>query len=115
MTCISCPIGCTLKVIGTTEKDLIVSGNKCSRGEVYANEEIFSPKRIVTTVARTESDELPCIPVKTDKPLVMQKIPELLKAIYATRVTLPAKTGQVILKNFDNTGVNVVITRSIDM
>jgi CxxC motif-containing protein len=113
MTCICCPIGCTLKITGTAEFDLVVSGNRCPRGEVYAREEIFAPKRTVTAVARTDSDAFPCIPVKTDQPVAKQEIPGILKAIYKTRVPLPAKSGQIIIENFDGTGVNVVATRSM--
>jgi len=96
MICISCPIGCNLTVTGTALENLIVSGNRCPRGEVYAKEEIFAPKRTVTAIVRTDSDAFPFIPVKTDKPLAKQLIPELLKAINSARITLPAKSGQTL-------------------
>lgn len=115
MICISCPIGCSLTVTGTTAQDLVVTGNRCPRGEAYAKEEIFAPKRIVTAVARTDSDAFPYIPVKTDQPLAKQKIPDILNAIYNTKVTLPARSGQIIITDFESTGVNVVITRSVDL
>ena len=114
MICISCPIGCSLTVTGTTAANLVVTGNRCTRGEAYAKEEIFSPKRTVTAVARTDSDAFPYIPVKTDKPLAKEKIPRLLHAIYEERVTLPARSGQIVIRDFESTGVNVVITRSVD-
>ena len=115
MICISCPIGCSLTVTGTTVQNLVVTGNRCPRGEAYAKEEIFTPKRTVTAVARTDSDAFPYIPVKTDKPLAKQLIPDLLNAIYDTTVILPARSGQIVIRDFESTGVNVVITRSVDL
>ena len=113
LTCICCPIGCNLTITGTSEKDLIVTGNRCPRGAAYAKEEIFSPKRTVTAIVRTDSDAFPYIPVKTDSPIAKQLIPGLLKAITRVRVTLPTKSGQIVIENFCDTGVNVVVTRSV--
>jgi CxxC motif-containing protein len=114
MICICCPIGCNLTINGTTLEDLVVTGNRCPRGAEYAKEELFAPKRTVTAVVRTDSDAFPYIPVKTDKPLAKQLIPELLKAINSLRISLPVQSGQTVIENFCNTEVNVVVTRSVN-
>ena len=52
LTCIVCPIGCQLTVeIGPAGPDdsygdLSITGNRCPRGAVYAQEEIRAPKRV---------------------------------------------------------------------
>ena len=52
LVCISCPLGCRLIVTWEDERDITVKGNRCAKGESYAQEEILAPKRVVTaTVA----------------------------------------------------------------
>ena len=59
LTCISCPLGCPLKV-ETDENGAVlqVTGNTCKRGEVYGKKEVTAPERTVTsTVAVVRSEE----------------------------------------------------------
>ncbi|HEY9053887.1 MAG TPA: DUF1667 domain-containing protein, partial [Rectinemataceae bacterium] len=49
MICITCPLGCHLSIERTSPGEISVTGNRCSRGEAYAREELLSPKRMVTT------------------------------------------------------------------
>ena len=44
LTCISCPLGCPLKV-ETDENGAVlqVTGNTCKRGEVYGKKEVTAP------------------------------------------------------------------------
>ena len=53
LTCIMCPLGCSL--VATKDGDKItVTGNNCNRGEIFAKEELTCPMRIVTTSVKTE-------------------------------------------------------------
>lgn len=45
MICILCPMGCHLSI--DTKNDYKVTGNSCSKGIVYAKEELIAPKRVV--------------------------------------------------------------------
>jgi len=117
MICISCPIGCNLKVKiekGEDTENIIVEGNKCPRGEVYGKEEILSPKRVVTATVKLNSNYLKRLPVKTDKPIEKQFISELLNRLYSIEIKPPVKIGDIIIKNYKNTGVNIVATTGID-
>jgi len=89
-----------------------VVGAQCERGEAYACDEIFEPKRVVTAVVRTTCSDIPCVPVKTGAPLLKSLITPLLRELYRIEVSLPVHTGQVLLRNFEDTGVNVVFTWS---
>jgi CxxC motif-containing protein len=124
LTCIVCPIGCSLSVEeGEPGSDgfplLTTTGNRCPRGAVYAREEIRSPKRVVTaTCAVVEDPEKPRpgprrVPVKTTGPCPREKIDTLLKEIYKTRVRLPVKAGDTILPNWEGLGIDVVAARSL--
>ena len=111
LVCIACPNGCRLTVT-ESEKNIEVNGNKCPRGEEYGRNEILNPKRIVTAVVKTDSDKIPYLPVKTDAPLPKELVYDLLREIYKAKTSTPIKRGTIIIKNFKNTGVNVVNTRS---
>ncbi|HAK45620.1 MAG TPA: molybdopterin oxidoreductase [Spirochaeta sp.] len=115
--CIACPIGCRLKLTADGGK-LVVSGNKCKRGEVYAIEEYSEPKRVVTATCSIGMDKavsgfkLERMPVKTTKPILKDQIDSLLKDIYALKLKPPVKRGDVLLKDYNGTGIDVVATRS---
>jgi len=116
LTCIVCPIGCSLDVKEEGSSDnLSVTGNKCARGAVYAVEEIRAPKRIVTATAPIiASHSVRRAPVKTAVPCLREKIPALLHDIYKVKIHLPIKAGDVVISNWNNEGIDVVATRTIN-
>ena len=124
LTCILCPVSCTLEISPDAEdggyKDsLIVTGNRCPRGVVYALEEIRSPKRIVTATAPVmagEAGSVRRVPVKTATACPQEKIPALLHDIYKLKVSLPVKAGDVLIAGWEispGEGINIIATRSI--
>jgi len=112
MICIVCPVGCHLQVT-TDGEEIKVTGNRCSRGEEYAREEMLSPKRVVTATCRLEDPQHPRLPVKTDAALPFEKIEALLTEVYSLSVKPPVKVGQVLIEDFAKTGVNLVSSRTI--
>jgi CxxC motif-containing protein len=113
MICISCPLGCNLKVNLEADGVIKVTGNQCSRGESYGIEEALSPKRVVTATAKTNAPSAKRLPVKTNAPLPRELIEELLNEIYSMEVKLPVRKGDIVLKNIRGTGVNLIATRSM--
>jgi CxxC motif-containing protein len=135
LTCIVCPIGCSLNVEeGPADSDgfvaLTISGNRCPRGAVYAQEEIRAPKRVVTaTCAILRKDAAPPegpawsgrgdpwaprrVPVKTTVPCPKEKIPELLEDIYKIRIPLPVNAGDTVIAGWRGTRINVIAVRTI--
>ncbi len=111
--CISCPIGCHL-TLEENNGEISITGNKCKRGDIYAREEYIAPKRVVTATALLKKSTLSKrrIPVKTDKPILKEHISDLLKEIYSIEVSSPITCGTVIISDYKNTGVSVVVTRS---
>ena len=118
LTCIVCPIGCSLVVDGVADNPsaITVTGNNCPRGAVYAQEEICFPKRVVTaTCALTGSGSygLRRVPVKTSVPCPKEKIPQLLSDIYSVKISLPVSAGDIIIADWKGCGIDVVASRSI--
>ncbi len=112
LVCIACPIGCRLTV-ENNGGEITVSGNRCPKGDVYGREEMLSPRRVVTAVVRTDSRAFPYIPVRTDKPLPRELIPDLIGDLARHTVRLPASRGAVLVEDYRATGVKVVLTRSL--
>jgi CxxC motif-containing protein len=114
LTCIVCPIGCSLNV-KEESGELSITGNKCRRGEVYAKEEIRAPKRTVTATCKIdgEAGTVRRVPVKTSSPCPREMIPALLDDIYKVKITLPIKVGDVVIPNWKNEGIDIVSTRTL--
>ena len=108
LTCIVCPIGCSLTAEIENGKVVFVSGNTCPRGKVYAENECTNPTRTITTTIRLESGEI--LPVKTDRPIPKDKIFEAMKIINTASPLLPISAGDVIMD--DVFGSKLVATKS---
>ncbi len=90
LICIMCPVGgCHL----TINKIIVVDGNKCPRGKVYATEEMICPKRILTTTVKTDSKIFPRLSVKTDKPIEKTLLFEALEKLNHITVKKNVKIG----------------------
>ncbi len=125
LVCISCPVGCRIEAVRHEDGSVTVTGNQCPKGEDYAREEITAPKRIVTTTVALAADgngvpdesglsPVSRVPVRTDLPLPVEKIDALLSRLYTLRLETPVRRGDVIIDNFENTGVRVIASLSVD-
>ena len=107
LTCIVCPLGCKITAeLDENKKITSITGNTCKRGSDYAEAELTSPVRMVTTTIKTENNEV--IPVKTASPIQKEKIFDCMKIINSQKATLPISTGDVIIENICDTGVNII-------
>lgn len=106
LTCIMCPVGCTLKV-EKVNGEIVVTGNACPRGAEYGAKEIVAPERIVTTVKKYRSGTI-CL--KTDSPIPKNLIDEILKKIAGEKVPKKINVGDIFIKNILNTTSNIVVT-----
>ena len=100
LTCIECPIGCEVEVTLEEGEVVLVKGNSCPRGKMYAENEVVCPKRVVTSTIRAKSGEM--IPVKTDKPVKKSEIFTVMQKINHTTCALPVKIGDVLVENISD-------------
>ncbi len=110
LTCIVCPLGCTLKVSFENGEIVSISGNTCNRGKEYAINEFTNPLRSVTSTVMSKNG-VP-VSVKTDRPIPKDKIFECMKIINKTVVTPPLSVGDIIIS--DVFGANIVVTKQAD-
>jgi CxxC motif-containing protein len=115
LTCIVCPVGCSLEVSEDAGggDGLSVAGNRCPRGAAYALEEIRAPKRTVTATCRVDNEHVRRVPVKTSAPCPRDKIPALLQDIHKKKVKLPVTVGDIVISDWNGEGINVVATRTL--
>lgn len=110
LTCVACPLGCTVTVEYNDSEVISVTGNTCKRGEAYAKTEITNPTRSLTSTVKVNGGILPVVPVKSDKPVPKDKMFECMRVINSACVDAPVKIGQVIIENILDTGADIVAT-----
>lgn len=113
ITCTICPIGCKI-FINIDEKQIISSeGNRCKKGIYYARSEVFNPRRMLTTSISVKDGEWPLASVKSTRPIPKKKLFSILREIKKIKIDAPVITGQIIIKNVLNTGVDIIATKTI--
>ena len=110
LTCIECPMGCSIKIAINGTKVVSIDGNNCLRGKTYVENEVFCPKRVVTSTVKTTFNKM--VAVKTDAPVEKAKIFEVMDKINAICIDKKVKIGDIILKDIVE-GVNLVATSQI--
>ena len=115
LTCIGCPLGCSLTV--TMENDLVtsVTGNTCPRGDAYARKEVTNPTRIVTSTVRVKDGAAQMVNVKTASDIPKGKIFDCVAALRDVCVTAPVHIGDVIVADVAGTGIDVIAARNVEM
>ncbi|SFQ24986.1 CxxC motif-containing protein [Lachnospiraceae bacterium XBB1006] len=114
LTCIGCPLGCTITVTMHDGKIESISGNTCKRGEVYARTEVTAPVRTVTSTVKVAGGILPVVSVKTAGDIPKEGIFPCMEELRKITVTAPVNTGDVIVENVCDTGVSVIATKNVE-
>jgi CxxC motif-containing protein len=106
-------MGCSLKITKDSDK-ILVQGNACKRGELYAIEEITNPSRTVTSTMRVQNGSKPNVPVRTQEPIPKDKIHDCMKEIKAITVEAPISYHQVLIENVAQTNINVISVKQVE-
>ncbi len=113
LICINCPMGCNLIVTKADDGSVSVTGNTCPRGEEYGIKEVTAPTRTVTSIVRVKDGEIPMVSVKTAADIPKEKIFDVMRSIRETKTVAPVRIGDIIVKNVEGTGVDVVATKNV--
>jgi len=114
ITCIVCPIGCKILVRSEETRLEILNGNKCKKGVEYARNEVFDPRRMLTSSILVKGGEWPLVSVKSTHPVPKEKIFTVLKELQKTTIKAPVKSRQIIIKNVANTGIDIIATKTVN-
>lgn len=113
LTCIGCPLGCSITVTMNDTDVVSVTGNTCPRGDAYARKEVTNPTRIVTSTVRVQGGVSPMVNVKTASDIPKSKIFDCANALHDVVITAPVKIGDVVLSDVAGTGVDVIAAKNI--
>ena len=111
--CVGCPKGCRMKVEARGDKIENIEGFSCEEGISYAREEFKNPTRILPTTVRVAEGEFPLVSVKTEKPILRDKLLPAMDVIAEVEVKAPVDIGDIVISDILGTGVDVVATRRI--
>lgn len=116
MICVICPNGCQLQVdVDEGEKSAVadVRGSLCNKGPEWARQEIFNPVRTIASSILVEGGDFPVVSVRTDSPVPLKKINDVMNEIRTVRLKAPVSIGQVIIKKVLGLNCNIIATRNV--
>ena len=113
LTCIICPMGCSMEVEVETNADgnkkvLSVKDNGCKRGEQYAAKELQNPTRTLTSTIKVNGGVLPVVPVKTAGEVPKNMLLQCMEVVRRASCKAPVKRGDILLYDLLGTGINVI-------
>jgi CxxC motif-containing protein len=113
--CTVCPKGCKITIYKdpNSPDGFKVEGNVCKRGRTYAIAEMTDPRRILTTTVKIKKAIHSRLPVRTLKAVPKDKIWQCMKEINNLEVTGPVHTGDILIENIADTGINLVSSRDM--
>ena len=95
LTCIGCPLGCSITVTMENAEILDVTGNTCKRGDAYARKEVTHPTRIVTSTVRVSGGTIPMVSCKTKEDIPKEKIFAIINALCGVTVPAPVYLSEI--------------------
>jgi len=117
LICVICPNGCELEVEYEIPDGKIsvkgISGELCKKGPKWAERELVSPVRTVCSSVFVEGGELPLVSIRTQTPIPLERIRDLMEEIKALKVKAPVKMGQVLLENPKGMNTKIIATREV--
>ena len=115
-TCVVCPNGCTIVVdVDDDETPVVtrVQGNVCRRGESWARQEVENPMRTIASSVPVDKGDFPLVSVRTNRPVPLAKIREVMEEIRRVSLSAPVEIGDVIVPSPAGCDTEVVATRRI--
>ena len=112
LTCIGCPLGCTLTAFPTAD-GFDISGYTCKRGLEYAKKELTRPERTVTSTVRVSGGKANVVSVRTATDIPKDAIFTVMEAINALVVPAPVAIGDVLCEDIAGTGVALTATKAV--
>lgn len=109
LVCITCPNSCHMNV-ELIDGKWVATGNKCKRGQRFAESEMTCPKRTFSTTVKTAWDAVPVVPVRVSEEIPKEKISEVMEMINHTTLRRPLGRGAVLLPDVLGLHADVIVT-----
>lgn len=115
LTCIGCPMGCSLVVeLSDDGSSILVTGNSCPSGEKYAIKEVTNPTRILTTTVAVKGGIKPRVSIKSASDIPKGSLMECARFLKNYSINAPVHIGDVVCSNILGTGVDMIATCNVD-
>jgi CxxC motif-containing protein len=116
LICVICPNGCQLQAdIQEGEQPAVtdVTGNLCDKGPEWARQEIVNPMRTIASSVLVEDGDFPMVSVRTDAPISLKSIFDVMGEIKAVRLNAPVKIRDIIIAKVAGLPCNIIATRNV--
>ena len=113
MICIVCPKGCHLTV--DEDNGYSVAGATCEKGVEYGKAELLAPVRVLTSTVKLTGGNIRRCPVRTNGAIPKDKLFDVMAELNKTVLMAPVKIGQVVIPNILDAGIDIIVTRNIDL
>jgi len=113
LICVTCPVGCNLKVVLYGDEIVEVHGSRCRRGEDFAHKELTDPRRMLVTTVQVAGGLYPLVPVRSADPLpkaLLLPTAELLRRVV---LRAPVALHQVVVPDVLGSGVPIITSRAM--
>lgn len=117
LICVVCPKGCHLEATLEKGREIqinVIDGELCEKGLKWAEQELINPMRTITSSILVIGGELPLVSVRTDSPIPLGDIFEVMKAVKSARAEAPIKIGETLIKNPAGIPCNIIATRNVN-
>ena len=111
--CVTCPKGCTLKVLHEGNEVVDVLGSGCKRGKEYAICELKDPRRMVASSVRVKNGIHPLLPVYTAAAFPKPLIAQLAKDLRQITLEAPVKINEVVWADAVGTCIDILASRDL--
>ncbi len=113
VTCIMCPLGCSVEVQIDGQEVSVTKGCRCKEGMKFVKMEAIFQGRILTTTMKTDIPEIPLLPVRSNKEIPKDKLMDCMDEISRQKVSGALNVGQPVIKNILGLKVDIVACRTI--
>ncbi|OGR24908.1 MAG: molybdopterin oxidoreductase [Desulfobacterales bacterium RIFOXYA12_FULL_46_15] len=116
LVCIVCPNGCDAEVMmedGQEIKILSIDGCTCDKGKEWVVQELTSPMRTIASGIPVEHGDFKLVSVRTDAPIPLGKIFEVMTVIRHKKLKAPVAIGDILVPNPAGTACNIIATRNV--
>ncbi len=115
ITCIVCPRGCEITVIGEGKEIHSIQGQQCRRGEDYAGEEFICPSRILTSTVLVHNEGRKILmPVRSNRPIPREQMRPCMEEIKKAQVQGEIHRYDVLIPNICQTGADMIAAADMD-
>lgn len=116
LTCIVCPNGCLLEAELEEKEEICVkkvTGHLCDKGPHWVEQELLHPVRTIASNIAVYEGDLPLVSVRTDSPIPLGSILDVMKEIKKARVRVPVCIGDRLIERPAGVSCNIIATRNV--